>query len=87
MATHSSFLGWKIPWTEELCGSMLLQKSQTRLSDYTTAKFYFLFIIHAGMVTAYIFINKGLVGDFLGIPVVKTLPSNAEYGFDPWLGS
>ena len=29
------------------------------------------------MVTAYIFINKGLVGDFLGIPVAKTLTSNA----------
>lgn len=67
---------------------MLLQKSQTRLSDYTTAKFYFLFIIHAGMVTAYIFINKGLVGDFLGIPVVKTLPSNAGgVGLIPDLGA
>ena len=34
MATHSSILAWKIPWTEEPDGlqSMGLQ-SQTRLSD------------------------------------------------------
>ena len=31
MATHSSILGWEIPWTEEPGGlqSMGLQKSQT----------------------------------------------------------
>ena len=35
MANHSSFLAWRIPWTEEPGGlqSMGLQKSQTRLSD------------------------------------------------------
>ena len=35
MATHSSILAWKIPWTEEHSGlqSMGLQKSWTRLSD------------------------------------------------------
>ena len=35
MATHSSILAWKIPWTEEPGGlqSMGLQ-SQIRLSDY-----------------------------------------------------
>ena len=38
MATHSSILAWKIPWTEELgriqsvCG---VTKSRTRLSDFT----------------------------------------------------
>ena len=34
-ATHSSILGWEIPWTEEPGGlqSMGLQKSQTWLSD------------------------------------------------------
>ena len=34
MATHSSILAWKIPWTEEAGGlqSMGLQKSQTQLS-------------------------------------------------------
>ena len=37
MATHSSILPWRIPWTEEPGGlqSMGLQKSQTRLSDLT----------------------------------------------------
>ena len=36
MATHSSILAWKIPWTEEPGGpqSMGLQ-SRTRLSDFT----------------------------------------------------
>ena len=35
MATQSSILAWKIPWTEEPGGlqSMGLQKSQTQLSD------------------------------------------------------
>ena len=35
MATHSSILTWKIPWTEEPGGlqSMGLQKRQTRFSD------------------------------------------------------
>ena len=35
MATHSSILAWRIPWTEEPDGlhSMGLQKSQTRLSN------------------------------------------------------
>ena len=35
MATHSSILAWKIPWTEEPGGlqSMGSQKSQTQLSD------------------------------------------------------
>ena len=35
MATHSSILAWKIPWTEEPGGlqSMGLQKSQTKLND------------------------------------------------------
>ena len=34
MATHSSILAWKIPWTEELGGlqPMGSQKSQTGLS-------------------------------------------------------
>ena len=37
MATHSSFLAWEIPWTEEpdRLQSMGSQKSQTRLSDST----------------------------------------------------
>ena len=36
MATHSSTLAWKIPWTEEPGGlqSMGSLKSQTRLGDF-----------------------------------------------------
>ena len=35
MATHSSILAWRIPWTEEpgMLQSMGSQKSLTRLSD------------------------------------------------------
>ena len=38
MATHSSTLAWKIPWTEELgVGySPRVAKSWTRLSDFTS---------------------------------------------------
>ena len=38
MATHSSILAWRIPWTEEpgRLQSMGSQKSQTRLSGQTT---------------------------------------------------
>ena len=39
MATHSSTLAWKIPWTEEPGG---VAKSRTRLSDIT-----FTFHFHA----------------------------------------
>jgi len=39
MATHSSILAWKIPWTEELgwggVQSMGMQESQTRFSNGT----------------------------------------------------
>ena len=43
MATHSSILAWKIPWTEEpgRLQSMGSQTVQTRLSDFTF--FHFLF--------------------------------------------
>ena len=38
MATHSSPLAWRVPWTEEPGGlrSMGSQKSQTRLSSNST---------------------------------------------------
>ena len=36
MASHSSTLAWKIPWTEGLVGcSHEVAKSQTRLRDFT----------------------------------------------------
>ena len=44
MATHSSTLAWKIPWTEEpgRLQSMGVTKSRARLSDFT-----FTFHFHA----------------------------------------
>ena len=37
MATHSSILAWRIPWTEEPGGFTVhrVTKSRTRLSDFT----------------------------------------------------
>ena len=36
MATHSSILAWRIPWTEEPGGLQSVgSQSQTRLSDFT----------------------------------------------------
>ena len=39
MATHSSILAWKIPWTEEPDGlqSMGVAKSRTQLNDFHTS--------------------------------------------------
>ena len=34
MATHSSILAWRIPWTEEPGQSPGVAKSQTRLSEH-----------------------------------------------------
>ena len=40
MATHSSTLAWKIPWTEEPGGAAVhrVAKSRTRLIDFTSLK-------------------------------------------------
>ena len=35
MATHSSVLAWKIPWTERLGGLQSTGRSRIRLSDFT----------------------------------------------------
>ena len=36
MATHSSILAWKIPWTEESGGlQTMVSQSRTRLRDFT----------------------------------------------------
>ena len=41
MATHSSTLAWKIPWTEKpgRLQPMRVAKSRTRLSDFTSLHF------------------------------------------------
>ena len=38
MATHSSILAWKIPWTEEPGGAHGVPKSQMQLSTITATK-------------------------------------------------
>ena len=44
MATHSSILAWRIPWTEELGG---LQSTGRKESD-TTERLHFLFSMYIG---------------------------------------
>ena len=43
MATHSSILAWKIPWTEEPGKDTVhvVPKSQTRLRDFTFTVYLF----------------------------------------------
>ena len=36
MATHSSTLAWKIPWTEEHGGLLGVAQSRTHLRDFTS---------------------------------------------------
>ena len=39
MATHSSILAWRIPWTEEPVGLQSMgSQSRTRLSDFTSLR-------------------------------------------------
>ena len=60
IATHSSILVWKIPWTEEAgrLQSMGLQQSQTRLSDSTTQQNFELFIVYESKAPLLEFIKK-----------------------------
>ena len=48
MATHSSTLAWKIPWTEE-CSRLQVHgvtKSQTGLSNFTSSSLFYSRITH-----------------------------------------
>ena len=62
MATHSSILAWRIPWTEEpgRLQSMGSQKSQTRLSDF---HFHFRHIMHVrcALSLSYLIQELGLI--------------------------
>ena len=50
MATHSSILAWRIPWTEEPGGlqSMESQKSQTRLKQLGSNSSGCKLVLHCG---------------------------------------
>ena len=74
MATHSSTLSWKIPWTEEpsRLQSMGSQKSRTQLRDFT-----FPFHFHA--------LEKEMATHFSVLAWI--IPGTAEPGGLPSLGS
>ena len=71
MATHSSILAWKIPWTEEPGGlqSMRVAKSRTQLRDFTS--------LH---------VRLPCQRTFLEVPVVRNLPPMQEHRLKPWSG-
>ena len=46
MATHSSILAWRIPWTEEWASVHGVTKSRTRLSDSHTPRGTILSSLH-----------------------------------------
>ena len=41
MATHSSILAWRIPWTEEPGGLQSIEKSQTQLKQLSMHAFHY----------------------------------------------
>ena len=63
MATHSSILAWRIPWTEEPGGlqSMWLQR-----------------VGHDWAIKMHTYAHKTLCREFLGFPVAKTTPSQCR---------
>ena len=77
MATHSSILAWRIPWTEEpgRLQSMGSQESDTteRLNNNSKSGNPGLTIAPDPLRSN---IEKCLLEDFPGGPVVKTSPSN-----------
>ena len=51
MATHSSILAWRIPWTEEPGGLQSIEESQTRLKRLSMHEFHYS-ILHLLSVAA-----------------------------------
>ena len=78
MATHSSILAWRIPWTEEP-GRLQSMGSQKVGHDQGTE--------HCNALLIYLSAKKKL-RFFEEISLVKTLCCHCRgHGFDPWLGN
>ena len=86
IATHSSILVWRIPWTEKPGG---LQSMGSRRVRHGWATNTFLFckiksLLEMDCTKMWMYLrlnwtlNNGYDGDFPGGPKVKTSPSNAE---------
>ena len=63
MATHSSILAWKIPWTEEL--QSMGSQSQTRLSDFNFTFKYLEFVELRSQQTKFIYTIEGNVHTYV----------------------
>ena len=72
MATHSSTLAWKIPWTEEPGG---LQSMRTRLSDFTF--FHFFLIVGNFLIIFYP----------ISFCKILSLPHNLDFTIHKWVKS
>ena len=80
MATHSSILAWRIPWTEEPGYSSWVAKSDTTEGTWHTH--------HAHTSMKHYFPKQHLEEGLPGSPVVKNLPSSAgDEGSIPDLGT
>ena len=82
MATHSSILAWKIPWTEEpgRLQSMGLQ-SQTRLRDLTSLHFIYIYIDWVSQVVLVVKnppANTGDIRDTGSIPGLGRSPGGGH---------
>ena len=82
MATHSSTLAWKIPWTEDPGRLRMGSKSWIKLSDFT---FTFYKGIEQPLYVEYIVRNTGLEEAQAGIKIARRNIKNLRYADDTTL--
>ena len=46
MATHSSILAWRIPWTEELGGLQFVGRKESDTTEQLTLSFFTGILVH-----------------------------------------
>ena len=74
MATHSSSLAWKIPWTEER-GRVQSMGSQRVGHDWVTSLYIYMF---THVLYLFLLYTGRCVCGFPGVSVVKNLPASAR---------
>ena len=75
MATHSSILAWRIPWTDGLGGySPWVRKSWTKLSDF---HFHFILTYICFFLFLLLFLFFSFVPITLKVPIAFILGMNA----------
>ena len=92
VATHSSTIAWKIPWTEEPSRLLVahgVAKSRTRLSDFTSLHFK-RSVNSSYLVTAFLWgaalPYSSFQGGASGKEPACQCGRHKGHGFNPWLG-